>query len=205
MSDVLIANLQKRLEELTTENASLKAENKDRRVKTRKATEELDQLKKDLGTLTTERDTLKTSAEAKPGELQAKIGELEGQIRTRDHRDAFASVGEFAVVGTDGKSRNMKLADGVKIDAVWQLTQYKAEGETPDAKAISERLGQAVTAHPFLFSEVAAPGPGGPTRPITLNARESGPGGGKGTESPTVTAASRTMAASTVNSIPGRI
>ncbi len=204
MSDVLIANLQKRLEELTTENASLKSENKDRRVKTRKATEELDQLKKDMGTLTTERDTLKTSAEAKPGELQARIGELEGQIRTRDHRDAFGAVKEFEV-SKDGKPTKYTLRDGVNVDSLWKQLDYKAEGETPDAKAISERLGQAVMAHPFLFSEVAATAPGGATRPTLIASREAGPGGGKGTESPTVTAASRTMAASTVNSIPGRI
>src|SRR4051812_46357717 len=99
--DTTSAFLQKRLTELESENASLKAENKDRRIKAKKGEGELESLRKQLGDLTTERDTFKAKAEAAPNELQAKVDQLEGTLRSRDHRDAFAAVKEFD--GPDGK------------------------------------------------------------------------------------------------------
>jgi hypothetical protein len=195
--------MQRRLADLERENATLKMENKDRRIKYKKASEELEQLKGQVGTLTTERDTYKDKAEQLPQDLTGKIADLEGQIRSRDHRDAFASVGEFEVPGEDGKARKYRLADGVKPDAVWQLSGYKAEGATPDAKAVSAKYGEVLQAHPFLFAEVSD-APGGATRPIAVQAREGGPGAGKGTNSPTVTAAAGGKVVTTAPAIPGR-
>lgn len=191
MSDAALAALQSRVEALTAENTSLKAENKDRRIKFKKLSEEMEPLRKQVADLATERDTFKSRAEAGPRELSEKIASLEGTLRSRDHRDAFASVGEFEAPGKDGKTAKYKLADGVKPESVWQLTQYKAEGETPDAKVVSAKYAEALQSHPYLFAEATAPAPGGATRPITVPARESGPGGGRGTSLTTTTAAAQ--------------
>lgn len=190
MSDALIQSLQKRVEELSNENTSLKSENKDRRIKSKKFGDELEQLRNQVKTLATERDTFKSAAEAKPGEIAARNAELEAQLRTRDHRDAFAAVSTFDFAGPDGKAKKFRLADGVKPEAVWQLSQYKAEGETPDAKAVSARYTAALQAHPYLFAEATDTAAGAAPRPITVSAREGGPGAGKGTSSETVTSAS---------------
>lgn len=190
MSDALIQSLQSRINELQTENATIKAEAKDRRLKGRALSTEMETLRKQVTDLTAERDQVRQKAEAGPTEFTARIAELEGQLRTRDHRDAFAGVREFEVAGADGKPARYTLADGVKIDAVWQLSGYKPEGETPDGKAVSGRFAEALSAHPFLFKpatvETTTPAPGGATRPITLSGREAGPGGRTSTSNNTL-------------------
>lgn len=189
MSDDTIDFLQKRLTTLEADNARLQAENKDRRIKHKTAAAELDKLRADLITVTKERDDHKTLAEQQPKDLTTKIATLEGQIRHRDHRDAFGQVKEFEVSAGDGKGlKKYRLADGVTPDAIWKQTGYVPEGETPDGKAVAARYGEALQAHPFLFAE-ATTGPGGSTQPFAMHARESGPGGGKGSISPTVAAA----------------
>ncbi len=206
MSDATETLLQKRVEELTSENTSLKSENKDRRIKGRTHATELDTLRAQVVTLTTERDALRTKAEAGPTEKDATIADLTGQIRSRDHRDAFASVDSFegAVDPKTGKAPKHKLADGVTIDALWQLTGYKAEGETPKAEAVTKKLGEAVTAHPFLFV-AADPAADAATRPIVVPKREAGPGGGTVPTSATLLAAGASKAGSPAGFIPGRI
>jgi hypothetical protein len=209
MSDALIASLNDQIKTLMGENASLKAESKDRRIKGRKATEELEKLRGDMATVIAERDDLKSKIEAKPGELQATIDQLQGAIRTRDHRDAFGSVKEFVHAGQDGTTKKLKLAEGVKIDALWQLSGYKAEGDAPDAKAISEHYGKAFDAHPFLFADAApetgTTAPGGATRPFAVQGREAGPGAGKGTIHPPTLNAMTQIDASYGDRNPGRI
>jgi len=203
MSVETISFLQTRVTALESENASLKAENKDRRLKYKGASTELEDLKKQLGTLTAERDQLKARADAGPKELNDKIASLESSLRARDHRDAFASVKEFEVTGKDGKPVKYKLRDGVTADAVMKQLDHKAEGETPKAEAIKARLGEALQTHSFLFAEAAAPD--GAQRPFTLPSREAGPGGGKGPDSPTVTAAQGGKVAYTAAQVSGRI
>lgn len=175
MSEVLIASLQKRIEELTGEVTALKGESKDRRIKGKTLATELEKLRAESAALRDERDRYKAQTEAKPGEEAARIAELEGKLLAREHRDAFAKVRDFA--GPDGKKYQFR--EGVDVDAVWQLTGYKAEGAMPDAQAISAKLGDAVTAHPYLFAEVATIAPGGATRPPLNQGREAGPGAGK--------------------------
>lgn len=181
MSDVLITSLQQRINELQTENATIKAEAKDRRLKAKGLTGELETLRKQVTDLTAERDQVRQKAEAGPTEFTARIAELEGQLRTRDHRDAFSGVKDFETVGPDGKPAKYRLNDGVKPEAIWQLTGYKAEGETPDAATVTTRYAEALQAHPYLFAaaspETGTTAPGGATRPITVQPRESGPGG----------------------------
>ncbi len=206
MSDATETLLQKRVEELTSENTSLKSENKDRRIKGRSHATELDTLRAQVVTLTTERDALRTKAEAGPTEKDATIADLTGQLRSRDHRDAFAAVGAFdgPLDAKTGKNTKHKLADGVTIDALWQLTSYKAEGETPSAQTIAKTLGDAVTAHPFLFAAVD-PAADAATRPIVVPKREAGPGGGTVPTSATLLAAGAGKAGTPAGFIPGRI
>lgn len=184
MSDISEAALSRRIEELSAENASLKSENKDRRLKARTQEADLAPLRAQVAALTTERDALSKAATAGPTEKDATIADLTSKLTSRDHRDAFAAVGTFdgPVDPKTGKAPKYKLADGVKIDALWQLTDYKAEGATPDAKAVATKLGEAQSAHPFLFTP-AEPAPGGAQRPIVVTSREAGPGGGSGTSS----------------------
>jgi hypothetical protein len=203
MSDISEAGLAKRIEELSAENASLKSENKDRRIRNKAAATELDQLKAQLATITADRDTHKATATALPGEKDAQIADLTGKLLARDHRDAFAAVKDFdgPVDPTTGKAPKHKLADGVTIDALWQLAKYKAEGATPDAQTVAKTLGEAAKAHPFLFSTVDTAADAA-ARPIVVAAREGGPGAGKGETSASILAAS---AASAVRPASGMV
>jgi hypothetical protein len=140
MSDELIRSLNSRITELTNENASLRAEAKDRRIKARTVTAERDELKTQLGTLTTERDTWKGKAEAAPGDKDRRIAELEGTIRTRDHKEAFHRLAKAAGV------REEALAD------LWSLSDYKADTDTVDEARINQLIGEARTGRPYLFS-----------------------------------------------------
>lgn len=210
MSDALIASLQKRLDELTGENATLKSEAKDRRIKGRTLAQELEAIKAERDGLAAERDTYKTKAEAGPAELTSRIAELEGSIRTRDHRDAFASVKEFEVKGDDGKPLKYTLAPGASIEDVWHFTGYKPEGDRPEAASINEQLGKALATKPLLFAEVkpadaGTTAPRGATQPIALNRREGGPGAGKGVNDSSTQRPGGMPAVSHRDGIPGKI
>jgi hypothetical protein len=191
MSDISEAGLAKRVEELSAENASLKAENRDRRIRNKAATTELEDLRAQVKLVETERDGFKTTATALPGEKDATIASLTGKLLARDHRDAFAAVKDFdgVVDPKTGKTPKYKLADGVTIDALWQLSQYKAEGATPDAQAVTTKLGEAAKAHPFLFATVDTAADAA-ARSIAVSAREGGPGVDKGASSATLLASS---------------
>ena len=176
MSEALISSLQAEINRLNAKNAELASEAKDRRIKSKSLQTELDATKSQLAAISTEHETLKSKASAAPAEKDATIAELQGKLLARDHRDAFAGTKEFELAGADGKATKYKLADGVTVDAVWQLSGYKAEGATPDAKVISEHLGRAQAAHPFLFSEVADPAAAAATQPSALPRRDGGVG-----------------------------
>lgn len=183
MSDALIASLQKQVTDLTNENAGLKAEAKDRRIKNAKLNKEIEELRGLNETVTKERDEFKVKAEAAPADLTKQIGDLQGQLRSRDHRDAFSSVKEFAVKGEDGTEAKYTLNDGVSVDDLWTGLGYKPEGDIPDQARITGILSEGRASKPYLFkpSEGAGapqslpqprrePGPGNGTRPQTGNA-----------------------------------
>jgi len=184
MSDALIASLQRRVDDLTAQNATLSAEAKDRRIAGKKLKAELEALKATHGQLAKDFDELKGKATAAPSEKDAKIAELEGKLLARDHKDAFAGVAEFKVKGQDGQEADYTLRKGVSVEALWTNLQYKAEGETPDAAKISGLLAGAVATHPYLFepkpAQAAEGAPGGANGPIVTGRREAGPGAGKG-------------------------
>jgi TolA-binding protein len=179
MSDALIHSLQKRIDDLTGENASLKSENISRRKALKETKSAFEKLQAEHGQATKERDDYKGKAEAGPTELTSKIADLEGKLRSRDHRDAFSAVKDFEVLGQDGNPSKFKLREGVTIEALMKLTDYKAEGETPDAKAVTTRLGDAMKANPGLFEaagETPTHAPGGASR-YPVGPREAGPVG----------------------------
>ena len=194
MSDVLISSLQKRVDDLTTELATIRAEAKDRRLKGRAFKEENDALKAQVATLTTERDTLDAKAKAKPGELQTEIDSLKGKLRDRDHRDAFARLAKTAGARTDAKA----------IDDLWHASGYKAEADEINEPQITAAIGSALEGRDWL--KAAAPaaeaakgqpaGSGKQTAQAAAHAtREPGPGanrgGGAGSSDPNEALAAR--------------
>jgi FtsZ-binding cell division protein ZapB len=146
MSDVLIASLQKRVDELTTETATLRAEAKSRRVKGKALAEENDNLKAQVATLTSDRDGLKAQVDAKPGELQGEVDKLRGEIRDRDHKDAFRRLAKTAGVNE------------AALDDAWQLSGYKPEGDQLDEAKITAAITSTLSGRDWLK---AAPAPDG--------------------------------------------
>jgi FtsZ-binding cell division protein ZapB len=176
MSDDAIRSLNRRIEELMTENASLKAEAKDRRISGKKLKSEVEKLTKECETLAGERDTYKTKAEAKPGELSAKIQELEGFIRTGKHKSEFVEAVKRG--GLEGASKQ-------EIDDLWTLSGYKPEGDEPDPAKLDALIASQKESRPHLFRKVETADPlagGQPPKPkLTLpidNSRGGGSGGG---------------------------
>jgi len=147
LSDVLIASLQKRIDELTGENATIRAEAKNRRLKGKTLQEEVDGLKAQVTTLTTERDNLKTVATAQPSELQAEVDSLRAKLRDRDHRDKFKELAKAQGV-TDPKAQ----------DDLWSLSGYKAETDQIDETKITAAITSSLAGRDWLK---AAPAPDG--------------------------------------------
>ena len=166
MSDALISSLQKRVDELTSENASLKTEAKQRRLKAKSLAEENDQFRSLLEEVQTDRDGLKAKADAKPGELQAELDRLKGEIRTRDHRDVFTRLAKDSGV-TQPKA----------LEDLWSLSGYKAETDTPDDKSITAAISTALQGRDWL--KTAPPPDGGKTK-VADATTLPGPGQGRG-------------------------
>jgi len=77
--------LLKRIGELERALVEANAEAKKRRLKHRDDSKELEALRAERETWSKERDALKSS----PTEWQAKYEKIEGELRARDHRDAW--------------------------------------------------------------------------------------------------------------------
>ena len=166
MSEALISSLQKRVDQLTDENASLKSEAKDRRLKAKALQTQLDEVKGQITTLTTDRDGLKAKADAKPGELQAELDRLKGEIRTRDHRDVFTRLAKDSGV-TQPKA----------LEDLWSLSGYKAESDTADEKQITAVITSALQGRDWLK---AAPLVDTSKTKVADAATPPGPGQGRG-------------------------
>lgn len=101
--------------------------------------------------LTAERDEARGKLGA-PDEKDRRIAELEGSIRARAHRDAF----DEAAKGF--KSEKGEAIDEAALEALWKLSGYQAEGDSPDEAKLTETITAAVAAHPFVLR---TPAPGG--------------------------------------------
>lgn len=144
MSDQLIASLNQRVSELTSQNASLNAALKQERGKRQAIRTDLEKLQAQVTTLTTERDKWKATAESVPGEQSQRVADLEGQLRQRDHRDGF---------------RAAALAAGVKSEAVddlYALSGLKPGDAAPKPEDFTEALTTAKAARAWAFGEPPA-------------------------------------------------
>ncbi len=178
MSDETIRALNRRVEELTAENATLKSESKDRRIKGKANQERLDKLRKAHDDLVKDRDGWKTKAEASAPELTAKVEELQAIIRAGKHRSAFDKAAEAA--GVEPRAA---------LD-LWTLSGYKADAEEPDAAAITTAIAAAKESRPYLFRPAAGEGGqagGGADKPAAakLNVPVDNSRGGAGNGQPT--------------------
>ena len=145
MSDALIASLNQRVQELTTEKANLHAALKEAKGKGRSVSEELETLRQQVQALTTERDTLKAKSDVAPAELAAENARLKATIRQRDHKDAF-------------KARAIeKGVNPARIDALYKLSDLSPpdEGEIT-AEAFDPFLDEAQASHDWAFSTPAS-------------------------------------------------
>lgn len=176
MSETLIASLQQQVDRLTSDNATLRAEAKQRRHKAKGLGEENETLRTQLATVTTERDTFKSSLDAKPGELQAKIDSLQGKLRDRDHKDAFRSLAKAAGVNE------------AAIEDAWIISGYKPEGDELDETKIKAAIGSTLQGRDWLKAAPAAESAtGSPGAPGTTPAQRAvpanlpqGPGANRG-------------------------
>jgi hypothetical protein len=177
VSDALIASLNNRVSELTTALAKANAEAKQRRHQRVATEKKLAELATAHEALAAEHGKLKAAADATPGQLQTENTELKGKLRAIGHKEAFAEALKSAK-GADGKP--LALNQGATIETLWGQIKYEVPDADPDPKKITELIGEAVTAHPFLFTTApdGARGPGGSTgsKP-PLN---PAPGGGRG-------------------------
>lgn len=101
-------------------------------------------LAKERDTATTERDQWKTKAELLPTEQAERLKTLEGEIRLRDHRDAFRSV-------LTAEKAAHKLHDKASLDEVWTKIGYTPGDKLPTADEIAGMVGKAQEAAPYLF------------------------------------------------------
>lgn len=150
MSDEAIKSLNVRIEQLLNENAQLKAESRDRRIKGKKAQVEFEALQKTHDLVVKDRDGWKVKAEATTPELTAKVQELSGIIRDGKHDAAFADSATKHGIDPKTPAGKQALAD------LRQLSGYKAEADEPDPTAIDASIAAAKVARPYLFGTASA-------------------------------------------------
>jgi cell division septum initiation protein DivIVA len=92
MSDELIRSLNKRIEDLTTENAAIKQEVITRRKAAQGVKKDAESLKEQVDALTAEWDKWRTQAEATPAETAKRIKELEGQVKRAGVKERFQEI-----------------------------------------------------------------------------------------------------------------
>lgn len=141
-ADTLIQSMNQRINDLTSQLANRKEQI--RRL------QEKEQARRDLAVqneaLIKERDTWKAKAEATPAALQADLDEARGQLRARDHRDAWRE----ALGG--------QLQDKVTVDDIWakMTPAYQPGDQIPTAAEIREQAKAAQAAAPYLFKTPGA-------------------------------------------------
>jgi hypothetical protein len=172
MSEETIRVLNEQLRTLQSENAKLRDENAKRRVESKAKDTKIKEYEADIlaldeerKTLGMDRDTWKTKAETTPTEHAAKVKELETAIRTRDHRDAFRE----AVAA--------KLHPKASIEDVWAKINYEPGEALPTAEQLTELVGKAQEAAPYLFKSDP---PGGDGRAQAGQGLPASAGGNRG-------------------------
>ena len=134
MSDALIDSLNRRVSELTNENASLKAEAKGRRVKGRELTGELETLRAQLAEATKELDRYKATT----NDTAAKIKELETKLRATEVEKKFSGF-------------TSELAPGVTLDKLFRVGGFDPSADGADAIDPAEWLANVKSTDAYLF------------------------------------------------------
>ena len=159
MSQELIDSLNKRVSELETKNTNLTVALRGERKDAKAAKEQLDDLlakadkefsgfDAEKADLQAQLDEWKAKAESTPGEQATEVERLKGEIRTRDHRDEW------------GKVIGKELHEKASIEDIWQKVGYKPEADKIDPAQITEFVGKAREAAPYLFVTPVASGNG---------------------------------------------
>lgn len=146
-SDTLLTSLNDRISRLERENAELRSESKKHRLGKKSAAAQAEQLQAKLQ----QAEAKLTEAAATPSTQAQRLAELEGQLRRRDHADAFRE----AVGGT--------LHPKASIDDLWAKIQYTPGEAVPTPDAIRALAAKAREAAPYLF---APEGRTAPTQPM---------------------------------------
>lgn len=164
MSDALIDSLNRRITELEQRAVKLQAavtqarhEGKDLRARSSSLEEQVQHL-------TSDRDGWKQKAESGPQELQARIAELEGQVRQRDHRDAFRQAAT-----TSGVSPAF-------VDDLYTLSGLKPGDAPAQPGEFAEFFAAAQTSRPWAFGASPPPGQSGTPTPSGQNGASQGVG-----------------------------
>ncbi len=131
----------------------------------------LDKALADLKTVTADRDGLKQRLDAAPGELQTKVTELQGQLRDRDHRDAFKALYGDATMG---------INPDVPVETLMRELKYEAKADQPDASAIKAVVSGARETHRYLFGQAPADAGKSQAAPAAPAVPPAGPGLGRG-------------------------
>lgn len=157
MSEELIRSLNKRIEELTTENAAIKQEVITRRKAAQGAKKDAESLKEQVDALAAERDKWKQQAEATPAETAKRIKELEGQVKRAGVKEKFAEVASG-------------LAEKVNLDVLFNNVGFDPTSEGSEQANTSELVAAWRESHPYLFKAPSeslsqGAGPDGPKRP----------------------------------------
>ena len=144
MSEPLIASLQEQITRLQADNATLRAEAKDRRIKGRTLKEENERFASALEELAAERDRYKEVLEAEPHELQAQVDEYRGKLRDRDHKDKFRALAKTAGVNE------------AALDDLYSLSGYKPEADDIDESKITAAITSTLSGRDRLRAAPAA-------------------------------------------------
>ena len=166
MSEELIRSLNEQLRKANAEAADNRRAKRETKQELAKATQERESLQAQIKALTAERDTLKQQLEAAPSEARKENERLQHELRTRDHKAVFSRLAKEA-----------GIKDDVALEDLWKLSEYQADADTVDEKAVSSVIADAKAKRGYLFSGSGEPTPSpGGTQPVRL----FGPGGGRG-------------------------
>lgn len=150
--------LQGEIARLTKENVLLHQENKQHRLRRKKAVEELGVVKLEHESVTKQLDEFKNVVSTTPDEWQTKYETLKGEVVAEKHKGAFVKL-----------AKELKVRDEA-VDDLFTLSGYKPEGDEPNEAALKGLIQGVVQARPYLLAPETPSEPvvSGVTKPATL-------------------------------------
>lgn len=175
-------------EKAASDLARWKARAREAESKVDTITKDRDGLAGRLAELESSAKELQAKLDQQPGDLQKTIEKLQAEIRTRTHRDDF---------NKHAKSYKGEKGETIRedaLDALWRLSGYTPDGDTPNGDKITEAIKAAVAAQPFVLqppgqpAEAAAVAAYGVAPTPRFAAAPAGPGVVRGATEPSKTA-----------------